>query len=69
MWPASRLPQKQDAPRCLARERIGRFALPLRTLAELHLAAAFANDLASPTSDGTLARRAQHFGVKHRRIS
>ncbi|HPD15860.1 MAG TPA: type II toxin-antitoxin system VapC family toxin [Planctomycetota bacterium] len=53
----------------LAREWIGRFAVPLRALDALHLAAAFANDLTLLTTDKPLARCAQQFGVKHRLIS
>ncbi|HUT33525.1 MAG TPA: type II toxin-antitoxin system VapC family toxin [Planctomycetota bacterium] len=53
----------------LAREWIGRFAVPLRALDALHMAAAFANDLTLLTTDKPLARCAQHFGVKHRLIS
>jgi predicted nucleic acid-binding protein len=42
---------------------IGAFAVPLRTVDALHLAAAFANELAVLTADKALARSAEHFGV------
>ena len=47
----------------LARDWIGSFSAPLRTLDALHLAAAFRNDLALLTADKALARSARHFGV------
>ncbi len=53
----------------LARDWIGRFTTPLRTLDALHLAAAFTNDLEVLTTDKPMARAAQHFGVKCRLIA
>jgi len=53
----------------LARDWIGRFTDPLRTLDALHLAAAFANDLVILTTDKPLARSAKHFGVRCKLIS
>ena len=46
-----------------ARDWIGSFSAPRRTLDALHLAAAFGNDLALLTADKALARSARHFGV------
>ena len=53
----------------LARDWIGRFTTPLRTLDALHLAAAFANDLEMLTADKPLARAARHLGVECRLIT
>jgi len=46
-----------------AREWIGRFDTPLRTLDALHLAVAASNDLRLVTADETLAEAANVFGV------
>lgn len=48
----------------LAREWIGRFDTPLRTLDALHLAIAVENDLRLVTADEGLAGSAQTFGVE-----
>ena len=52
----------------LARDWLGRFSSPLRTLDALHLAAAFANNLPLLTTDKQLAQAAKVFGVKHKLI-
>jgi len=49
----------------LACDWIGRFAVPLRTVDALHLAAAFSVGLPLLTADKTLAACAKHFGVAH----
>jgi len=48
---------------------ISAFAVPLRTVDALHLAAALANGLAVLTADKALARSAEHFGVACQLIS
>ncbi len=53
----------------LAREWIGRFSTPLRTLDALHLAVAYTANLRLLTADKGLARSADHFGVKHELLS
>ena len=53
----------------LARDWIGRFTAPLRTLDALHLAAAFGNDLELLTADRAMASAAKHFGVRCRLIA
>jgi uncharacterized protein len=49
----------------LACNWIGRFAVPLRTVDALHLAAAFSAGLPILTADKALAACAKHFGVAH----
>jgi len=53
----------------LARDWLARFTTPLRTLDALHLAAAFANDMEVLTADRSMARAAEHFGVRCRLIA
>lgn len=53
----------------LARDWIGRFATPLRTLDALHLATAFSHGLPIVTADVGLARSAAILGVAHRLLS
>jgi predicted nucleic acid-binding protein len=50
----------------VARDWLGRFSSPLRTLDALHLAAAAGNDAVLLTADSVLAQSAGHFKVKHR---
>ena len=52
----------------LARDWLGRFATPLRTLDALHLAAAFSGGLPFLTADKGLAQSAEFLGVKYRLI-
>jgi uncharacterized protein len=47
----------------VARDWIGRFILPLRTLGALHLAVCFASDAVLLTADAGLAKAARHFRV------
>lgn len=47
----------------IARDWIGAFSTPLRTLDALHLAAAFCNGLTLLTADAALARSAKALGV------
>jgi hypothetical protein len=49
----------------VARDWLGRFDTPLRTLDALHLAAAFANNLPLLTADRNLAKAAALLGVDH----
>ena len=51
-----------------ARDWLGRFSSPLRTLDALHLAAVAGNDATLLTADRALAQSARHFKVKHRLI-
>lgn len=51
----------------LAREWIGAFNTPLRTLDALHLAAAFAYDLRLVTADVRFANAAKKIGIKTKR--
>jgi|WetSurMetagenome_2_1015567.scaffolds.fasta_scaffold15279_3 uncharacterized protein len=53
----------------LACDWIGRFAVPLRTVDALHLAAAFSGGMAILTADKILAACAKHFGVAHQLIA
>jgi predicted nucleic acid-binding protein len=53
----------------LARDWIGRFSTPLRTADALHLAAAFANELAIITADKGLADSAKLLGVQYELVS
>lgn len=53
----------------LARDWLGMFATPLRTLDALHLAVAFANSFVLLTADKGLAASAKHFGVKVELVS
>jgi predicted nucleic acid-binding protein len=53
----------------LARDWLGEFTTPLRTLDALHLATAFANGIELLTTDKPLARCAEHFGVACRLIA
>jgi predicted nucleic acid-binding protein len=53
----------------LARQWVGNFSAPLRTLDALHLAAAFANALTLLTADKAMALAAKHFGIKHELIT
>jgi hypothetical protein len=53
----------------LARDWIGAFSTPLRTVDALHLAAAFSNDLTLVTADKALAACAKALGVKHRLVA
>ena len=48
----------------LARDWIGQFVTPLRTLDALHLALCFASDAVLLTADAELGRAARHFGVR-----
>lgn len=48
----------------LARELIGRFDTPLRSLDALHLACASSNNIRLVTADDALARSAEVLGVK-----
>lgn len=59
----------QEGTYALARDWIGRFDTPLRTLDALHLAAAFASGLQILTADHGLARSAALLGVDHRLIT
>jgi len=52
----------------VARDWLGRFSSPLRTLDALHLAAAAGNAAVLLTADRALAQSARHFKVKHRLI-
>jgi len=47
----------------VARDWVGRFAVPLRTLDALHLAVCLASDAVLLTADTSLARAGRHFGV------
>jgi predicted nucleic acid-binding protein len=47
----------------IARDWVGRFATPLRTLDALHLAVCFASDAVLLTADVGLAKAARHFRV------
>jgi predicted nucleic acid-binding protein len=47
----------------VARDWVGRFATPLRTLDALHLAVCFASDAVLLTADVGLAKAAHHFRV------
>ncbi len=53
----------------LARDWIGCFSTPLRTVDALHLATAFSWGLQLLTADRSLARSAEHFGVEHVLVS
>ncbi len=53
----------------LAREWIGRFTTPLRTLDALHLARAFTSGLPLLTADRALAGSASVLGVEHKLIA
>lgn len=53
----------------LARDWIGRFIAPLKTLDALHLATAFSNGLTILTADVGLARSAAILGVPHHLIA
>lgn len=53
----------------LARDWIGRFNTPLRTVDALHLALAFSHGLRVLTSDQAMARSAAVLGVDHRLLS
>lgn len=59
------------APRdyALARDWLGTFRTPLRTLDAIHLAVTFSNGFIVVTADRILAESARHFGVKHKLIS
>jgi len=48
----------------IARDWLGRFATPLRTLDALHLAVSFASAAVLFTADRGLAKAAQHLGVR-----
>ena len=48
----------------IARDWIGRFSTPLRTLDALHLAASFSSDAVLLTADRALAQAARHLGVR-----
>ena len=47
----------------VARDWVGRFVTPLRTLDALHLAVCFASDAALLTADVGLAKAAHHFRI------
>jgi predicted nucleic acid-binding protein len=49
----------------IARDWLGRFSTPLRTVDALHLAAAFTNNLRLLTCDQGLAKAAETLKVKH----
>lgn len=52
----------------LARDWIGKFQTPLRTLDALHLAVAFSNKLELVTNDSLFTKSAQKLGIKVTRI-
>lgn len=63
-----RLVTLENCEYALAREWIGRFTTPLRTLDALHLACAFAHDRTLFTTDRGLAQSASVLGVDHRLV-
>jgi len=64
-----RLASIEEREYSLARDWIGRFNTPLRTLDALHLAAAFVNETRILTSDQGLARSASLLGIAFQLIS